>query len=290
MRRAAGLTITMLVFAVAWPARGQQTATATEDEASSQSIAPIPAQTGLPIASPAFTVGNLAGGRSSVARPAPGSDLRVAPAASRWTAGNGQLAGTAALPGHNERGSSLREAPTGQGSYPWAAAPLMENAERLMQHRSTGNTARSDDGTESAFRGAQSTQQSFVARTARGHQPREGVAPSDDNSDSDHGPQRNATSFPVAPTAEGMTIRLMATADGLQLVLQSKSGMNGSILADRSGISRNKGDSAPGWWSWSAGRGSWEPVNVLTSSPLSHVGDPGEALTKKLHVDPQTDK
>lgn len=97
-------------------------------------------------------------------------------------------------------------------------------------------------------------------------------------------------SLVISPTSEGMSIRLIATADGIQLVLQTKNALNGSILGDQSGISRRGGDIAEGWWTWGAGAGSWAPINVLTSSPLRKFSDPGEELIKNLVPTSKLDK
>jgi hypothetical protein len=86
----------------------------------------------------------------------------------------------------------------------------------------------------------------------------------------------------TAPTSAGMVIRLIATADGLQLVLQTKNAINGSILGDQSGTSRIGGAATEGWWAWGAGAGSWTPINVLTSFPLMNFKDPGESLIDGL--------
>jgi hypothetical protein len=91
----------------------------------------------------------------------------------------------------------------------------------------------------------------------------------------------------VSPSSERMTIRLIMTADGLQLILQTKNNLTGSILGDQSAISRKGTGKAAGWWAWTAGDGSWEPINVFTTSPLERFGDPGEKLLNKLITTPK---
>jgi hypothetical protein len=93
-------------------------------------------------------------------------------------------------------------------------------------------------------------------------------------------------------TSAGMQIHLIATADGLQLVLQTKNAINGSILGDQSGTSRHSGTAAKGWWAWGAGAGSWAPVDPLTAAPLMNLQDDreepinGSAPDSKLNQTP----
>jgi hypothetical protein len=77
------------------------------------------------------------------------------------------------------------------------------------------------------------------------------------------------------PTKAGMEIRLVQTKDGLQLVLESKDPLTGSILADQSGVS------APpeGWWSWSAGSGNWVPTEEKNTLPFR---DPSDTIARRL--------
>ncbi len=93
-----------------------------------------------------------------------------------------------------------------------------------------------------------------------------------------------------APTSEGMVIRLIPTADGVQLVLQTRTSLAGSVLADQSGISRHGGNVSEGWWAWGAGAGSWAPISVLTSSPLAKPTHPGEGRTHKADPASRADK
>jgi len=93
----------------------------------------------------------------------------------------------------------------------------------------------------------------------------------------------------ASPTSEGMTIRLIPTADGLQLVLQTKNSLSGSILFDQSTVSRSDAG-APGWWNWGAGAGSWAPINTLTTSSPSRFEDPAEKLLEKITPGPKLDK
>jgi hypothetical protein len=66
------------------------------------------------------------------------------------------------------------------------------------------------------------------------------------------------------------------------LVLQTKNNLNGSILGDQSGVSRKGPEKIAGWWAWTAGDGSWIPINAFTTSPLEKFEDPGGKLVDKL--------